>query len=148
MVFISIKICYTCFGDDMNIKILVGVILIVVISGLFIILKYFGPNNSSKLLELTYKKSAGIPYNWKYEIEDENIVKYVKNYVIKNENTGGKVGAPIYTNYVFEGLREGVTTITFKLVHINENDIFKEEKTIVKVDKDLNISIVNEEEGN
>ena len=127
----------------MNIKILIGIIIIVVITGIFVFFK--GKDmyeDNSKLLELTYKKSAGIPFYWKYEIEDETVVEYVKSYVLKDENTGGKVGAPVYTNYVFKGLKPGTTTITFKLVYIDDERVDEERKHTVRVDDDLNISLV------
>lgn len=102
-------------------------------------------SDNPKELELTYEINAGIPFRWDYEIEDESIVSFVKSYVVKDENTGGKVGAPVYTNYVFKGLKEGTTTITFKTVSITgERPDKKEKPHVVKVDKDLNISLVEE----
>ena len=89
--------------------------------------------------------SAGIPFKRIYEIEDESIVKLVKSYISKDENTGGKVGAPVYTSYVFQGLKEGTTTITFKVVSLeDENNIMSVDKNIVKVDIDGNISVLEE----
>jgi predicted secreted protein len=52
------------------------------------------------------------------------------------------VGATISTNYVFKGVKEGKTTITFKYVNIISNAVEKEEKVTVKVDKHKNISLV------
>lgn len=97
--------------------------------------------NSNKL-ELTYEINAGIPYRWEYEIEDESIVKFVKSYVIRDDNKDGIVGASIYTNYVFEGLKEGKTHITFKYVNFVDNIVEKEEKHTVRVDKRGKISLV------
>ena len=89
--------------------------------------------------------SAGIPFKRVIEIEDESIVELVKNYVSKDENTGGKVGAPVYMTYVFKGLKEGTTTIIYKVVSISEDsDVMSEEKSIVNVDKEGNITLVNE----
>lgn len=121
-------------------EILIIIIILVVISiGLFFILK----NKSPKEIELTIESTAGIPYKWEYEIEDDSVVKLDRKYVIKNENTGGKVGGHIYTNYVFKGLKPGKTIVHFKYVNINnKNDIYKEETDILKVDNNLNISLV------
>ena len=130
----------------MNKYILIGIIvLLIVLCFWFFVLKGNDKDNNSKVLELTYEINAGIPFKWEYEIEDESIVKFVKSYVVKDENTGAKAGASVYTNYVFEGLKEGTTTITFKTVSITgEYPDSNIEKNIVKVDKDLNISLVEE----
>ena len=105
---------------------------------------------TSKELEFTYEINAGIPFKRVYEIEDDSVVGFVKSYVVKDENTNGKVGASVYTNYVFKGLKEGETTITFKVVSITgEYEDSQIEVHNVIVDKDLNISLVkgiNDEE--
>ena len=122
-------------------KILVVITVILVIA-LVLIVKYILNDESSKKLELTYEKSAGIPYKWEYEIEDDSIVTFDKSYVIKDENKGGLVGGKVYTNYVFKGLKKGTTTITFRFINFTTNEIDSEEKHTVKVDDDLNISLV------
>ena len=127
----------------MNIKLLVVVGILFVCSLILI----FCGKKTSKEVEITYKISAGIPFKTVYEIEDKSIVQFVNSYVFKDENTGAKVGAPIYTNYVFKGLKEGSTTITFKSVSINNSDdYFNKETYKVKVDNDNNISIVMDNE--
>ena len=130
----------------MNKYVLIGIGVIVLI-GLIIVIKVLPKENkSSKEIELTYEINAGIPFKWVYEIEDESIVEFVKSYVAKDENTDGKVGASVYTNYVFKGLKEGETTITFKVVSITgEYEDSNIEVNKVKVDKDLNISLIKEE---
>lgn len=131
----------------MNNKILIGIIIITVITLIFTLIKFINPSDSKKELELTYKKSAGIPYVWKYEIEDDSIVEFVRSYVLKDENVGAISGAPVYTNYVFKGKKTGTTTITFKLVSIadpDEHDVMEEDKNIVKVDENNNITLVTE----
>ncbi len=128
----------------MNKYVLIGVGVVAIVTIIFaskILIKKV--DNSSKQLELTYEINAGIPFKWVYEIEDESIVQFVRSYVVKDENTGGKVGASVYTNYVFKGLKEGTTTITFKIVSITgEMEDSNIEVHKVKVDKDLNISLV------
>lgn len=129
----------------MNKIILISLIIIIIIGTLFIILKTKKPiKESSKQLELTYKINAGIPFKWEYAIENPKIVKFVKSYVVKDENKGAIVGAPVYTNYVFKGLKEGTTTITFKYVNFTEGTITEERKHTVKVDENNNISLVND----
>ena len=102
------------------------------------------PEKNPKELEIMKEINAGIPFKWEIEIEDKEIVEYVKSYVVKDENTGGKVGAKVYTNYVFKGLKEGSTNIVFKFVNFTNNIVDYEDKYPVHVDKDLNISLIVE----
>ena len=97
-------------------------------------------NENSKTLEITVNTNGGVPYNWQYEIEDEEIVKYLKKYTVEEDKTLD--GGPISINFVFEGLKEGKTTIKLKYVSVIDNSIEKEEIHHVKVDKLKNISLV------
>ena len=100
--------------------------------------------NKSKQIEFIYKTNGGVPFEWQYEIEDTNIVKFTKTYEIENQNKNGKVGAPIKTKYVFEGLKEGETTITFRYVSLTNETISKEEIHKIKVDKNKNITLIKD----
>lgn len=128
----------------MNKKIIVlcvfAVLFIIGFAVVTIIIKNY---KSPKELEITYRKSAGVPFKWTYVIEDPTIVECEKVYTVKDENINGKVGAPVYNNYVFKGLKEGITKVIFKYVSIVDKDYPEtvEEHTI-KVDKNLNISLV------
>ena len=97
-------------------------------------------DEESKVLELTYKTNGGVPFEWKYEIKDKDIVKFVKKYEISKEKEPVE-GGEVDINYVFKGLKKGKTTITFKYVSI-EGEVVKEEKHTVKVDRNKNISLV------
>ncbi len=130
----------------MSKKIIIGITIVVAIVLLLILvligIKYIVKEDTKKL-EITKEINAGIPFKWEYTIEDSSIVKCSKVYVLKDENTNGKVGAPVYKNYVFKGLKEGKTTVIFKLVSITDEDYpSEEEKYNIRVDKDLNISLV------
>jgi hypothetical protein len=120
------------------------IILVILIVSLFFVFKGIKTNNN-KEIDFTYKLNAGIPFKRVYEIEDESIVSFVNSSIVKDENTNGKVGASVYTKYVFKGLKEGETTITFKVVSITgeyeDSDI---EVHKIKVDKDLNIKVIGE----
>lgn len=118
------------------------VILFVVGFSLGLTAYLLNTGDSSKILELTYQTNGGTPYRWEYEIADKNIVKFVKSYELTNENNNQKVGAPIYTNYVFKGLKKGTTTITFKYISVIDGTIEKEEKINIKVNSNKNISLV------
>ena len=54
--------------------------LIAVLSVVSIILINLDEN--SKTLEITVDTNGGVPYIWEYEIEDEQVVKYIK--ILKN----------------------------------------------------------------
>lgn len=129
----------------MNKYIIIGITIVIIVGIIIFLSKKDVIKKNPKELELTYKMSAGIPFKRVIEIEDESIVELVRNYVSKDENNGGKVGAPVYMTYVFKGLREGTTTIIYKVVSISEDsDVMSEEKSIVNVDKEGNITLVNE----
>lgn len=126
----------------MNKKLVIGIGIIFLVV-LFVILKIVIPSEAgSKELELTYMTNGGVPYRWEYKIEDESIVEFVKNKDITSEEDKKLDGGPVYINYIFRGLKEGKTTITFKYVNIVDNSIEREEKVTVKVDKYKNISLV------
>lgn len=130
----------------MSKKIIIGITIVVAVVLLLILvligIKYIVKEDTKKL-EITKEINAGIPFKWEYKIEDSSIVKCSKVYVLKDENTNGKVGAPVYKNYVFKGLKEGKTTVIFKFVSITDEDYpSEEEKYNIRVDKDLNISLV------
>lgn len=119
---------------------LVMMIFVLIVLVLFMVIKNL-KNEGSKELELTYTINSGIPYKWEFEIEDESIVKFVRKHDIE-VGQDGIAGAPVSTNYVFKGLKEGKTTITFKKVSIVDGSVEEESKNTIKVDKKLNISLV------
>lgn len=131
-------------------KIIIGLIIllliVLLIVGGLIIMKII-KDKGNKKLELTYEINAGIPFKWEFEIEDKSIVEFEKSYVIRNDNKNGLVGGAIYTNYVFKGKKEGKTKIIFRKVSITDDNYpAHEEINNVRVDKDLNISLVAYEE--
>ena len=129
----------------MNKIVLIVVGALIVLCAIFFVFRKSTKVSNHKQLELTYEINSGIPFKWEYEIGDSSIVKFVKSYVVDNENKEVIDGASVSTNYVFEGLKEGTTTITFKYVNFADNYVSSEEKHIVKVDSDNNIFLVKEE---
>ncbi|MEE3343686.1 MAG: protease inhibitor I42 family protein [Bacilli bacterium] len=129
----------------MNKRIIIGVMLLIILV-LIIIICIFRNNsykkNSDKELELTYKTNGGVPFKWEYEIEDKDIVEFVRSYVVEDKNNSKMVGAPIKKKYVFKGLKEGNTTIIFRYVSITDGKVAEEDRNNVKVDKDKNISLI------
>ena len=96
-------------------------------------------DESSKTLELTYKTNGGVPYEWKYEIKDESIVKLDKTYSEAEDELDGGV---VDVKFIFRGLKKGKTTITFKYVDFRNEKVEKEETITVRVDGNKNISLV------
>lgn len=125
----------------MNKKVMVCISIILVVT-LLMVLKVIIPSISgNKELELTYKSNGGVPYKWEYKIEDESLVKFVRTKDITSKEDKKLDGGPVYTNYIFKGLKQGKTTITFKYINIVDGSVDKEEKLTVKVDKYKNISL-------
>ena len=130
-------------------KVIFIIVFIILICSIFLVIKnkIIKKNNNPNELELTYEINAGIPFKWQYVIEDESIIEFVRSYVIRDDNKGGLVGASVYTNYVFRGLKEGTTTITFQYVNFtDDNRVHGERKHIVKVDDALHVSLVKDGE--
>ncbi len=129
-------------------KIIIGIAILVIIAAGIIV--FYNKEEitaiiggDSKQIEFTYTMNAGIPYRWDYEIEDESIVSFVKSYVLEDNNKDGVVGASVSTNYVFKGLKEGVTNVTFKYVDLSKEGtpVVKKEVHKLRVDKDLSIAL-------
>ncbi|MCI8778593.1 MAG: protease inhibitor I42 family protein [Bacilli bacterium] len=95
--------------------------------------------DEGKTLEITVTTNGGVPYSWQYEIEDEEIAKFVKKYTIEGDESLD--GGPVSINFVFEGLKEGKTIVKLKYVNVKDNSIEKEKVYSVKVDKLKNISL-------
>ena len=120
-------------------KVIILVALFLIGFTVIIGITLIGKNEGSKTLELTYQTNGGVPYEWKYEIEDESIVKLVKQY---SEAQDDLDGGQVNEKFVFKGLKQGKTTIAFKYVSITDQTVEKEEKVTVRVDKNKNISLV------
>ena len=117
---------------------IISICLIAVI--VLIVINPFGEKN--KNIEITVNTNGGVPYKWVYEIEDESIVQYVKNYVVE-ENTDKNVeGGRVQINYVFKGVKPGNTKVKLKYVSIVDGSVDKEESYNLKVDRRNNVSMV------
>ena len=82
--------------------------------------------------------------NKKEKLNIDEIKGYTMQYGFVINSSNGEIidGAPVTTHYVFKGLKEGETTITFKSVSVENGSITWEEKKYIKVDKENNISII------
>lgn len=93
------------------------------------------PNN--KTAEVVVDIAGGIPYEWVYSIEDAKVVKY-KN---MTEKSGETMGSNTEQHYIFEGLKEGKTTIKFELKSITDDTVDQTKNYDVVVDKNLKVTI-------
>ena len=93
------------------------------------------PNN--KTAEVVVDIAGGIPYEWVYSIEDAKVVKYKD----MTEKSGETMGSNTEQHYIFEGLKEGTTTIKFELKSITDNSIEETKNYDVVVDKNLKVTI-------
>lgn len=93
------------------------------------------PNN--KTAEVVVDIAGGIPYEWVYSIEDAKVVKYKD----MTEKSGETMGSNTEQHYIFEGLKEGTTTIKFELKSITDDSIEETKNYDVVVDKNLKVTI-------
>ncbi len=93
------------------------------------------PNN--KTAEVVVDIAGGIPYEWVYSIEDAKVVKYKD----MTEKSGETMGSNTEQHYIFEGLKEGKTTIKFELKSITDDTVDQTKNYDVVVDKNLKVTI-------
>ncbi len=118
-------------------KIVIAFLLVLAVS---ITLTGCGSNTKSdnKTAEIVVDIAGGIPYEWVYSIGDAKIVKYKD----MTEKSGETMGSSTEQHYIFEGLKEGTTTIKFELKSITDDSIEETKNYDVAVDKDLKITII------
>lgn len=103
------------------------------------------PNSNQavgKTAEVVVEAQGSIPYDWSYTIGDESIVKFKELKEDENDNSEEMmIGVAKQQHYIFEGLKEGTTTIKFELKSFVSTDIAETKKFDVLVDKDLKVTI-------
>lgn len=89
--------------------------------------------------EVILKTNGGVPYVWKYTIDNKNIVKFkCKKVEVKNKNMAGGV---VVEHYIFSGLKEGSTKIKFEYKNFTNNNVEEVREYKVFVDKYLKLKI-------
>ena len=97
--------------------------------------------NNSKLLEIKYNLSSGIPFKWEYKIENNEICEFIKC-ESKGEKTKEPIcGGNVETSYYFKGIKKGKTSILFKCINYADNYQIKTDEYKILVDESLNIII-------
>ena len=89
--------------------------------------------------EIVLKTNGGVPYLWKYTIDNKNIVKFkCKKVKVKDKNLAG---GEVIEHYIFSGLEEGTTEIKFEYKNFTDNSVSETKKYKVIVDKNLKLKI-------
>lgn len=95
--------------------------------------------SSDKKLEIKLDGNPTTGYEWTCEIEDDKIIKEISSdYESGNDNVEGASGT--YT-FVYEGIKEGTTTLTCNYARSFEENSTEDSKEYkITVDKDLYIT--------
>lgn len=86
--------------------------------------------------EIIQKTNGGVPYKWEYSISNNN-VEYINSYSQDKYKDKQLAGGPVEIHYIFKGLKQGESTITFNYVSITNNSIDKTIKYKIIVDENL-----------
>lgn len=121
-------------------KTLISLLILIICIGA--VITFFVLNSSYEtytISEIMLETNGGVSSNWEYVIADPNVIGYKeKKSVDKNP---GSEGGKIEEHYIFEGLKEGKTTIKFKYINFITNKVQETKTYYAEVDKDLNITI-------
>lgn len=99
-------------------------------------------NISDKTAEVVVEAQGSIPYDWEYTIADTSIIKFKETKEVTNDNSEEvMLGGGTEIHYIFEGLKEGTTTIKFELKSFVGSDIAETKNFNVSVDKNLKVTI-------
>lgn len=99
-------------------------------------------NISDKTAEVVVEAQGSIPYEWEYTIADTSIIKFKETKEVTNDDSEEiMLGGGTEQHYIFEGLKEGTTTIKFELKSFVGSDIAETKNFDVSVDKNLKVTI-------
>ena len=99
------------------------------------------PENTETSEDLAYIKmdtTSLSPYTWHLNITDPTIVQIIgQNSELMDET---QEDAPIIETFIFQGLKEGETTIDFNFVDENEESV-KSRQFVIVVDHDNHVKV-------
>lgn len=95
---------------------------------------YLGNVNNT----ITVQTNGGVPYDWQYELSDDNIVSVRETSKVRDKDLAGGV---VDINYIIIPKKTGTTIMTLKYINITDNSIDKYKKYKIKVDKYMHVSI-------
>ena len=93
--------------------------------------------SNSNIVQLYGNSSTG--YIWQYSIKDENVVKVAEEKFEPDDKTGELDGSGGTYTWLFEGLKNGQTEITFNYLRPWESEVLESVTYVVTVDSDLNV---------
>lgn len=124
------------------------IILAIVIIGICIGIKSPDKSNSNptnisdRTAEVVVEAQGSIPYDWEYTIADTSIIKFKETKEVTNDDSEEvMLGGGKEQRYIFEGLKEGTTTIKFELKSFVSTDVAETKNFDVSVDKKLKVTI-------
>lgn len=124
------------------------IILAIVIIGICIGVKSPDKSNSNqtnisdRTAEVVVESQGSIPYDWEYTIADTSIIKFKETKEVTNDDSEEvMLGGGKEQRYIFEGLKEGTTTIKFELKSFVSTDVAETKNFDVSVDKNLKVTI-------
>ena len=106
----------------------------------FLINFFLNSKMQSGEFEIVEKTNGGVPYEWKYEIKDKDIVKFI-DVTSVDKNKGYLAGGPVYNHYKFKALKKGNTTIRFRYLSIVDMSVAEDKTYNIYVDNNLNVRI-------
>ncbi len=99
-------------------------------------------NISDRTAEVVVEAQGSIPYDWEYTIADTSIIKFKETKEVTNDDSEEvMLGGGTEIHYIFEGLKEGITTIKFELKSFVSSDVAETKNFDVSVDKNLKVTI-------
>lgn len=124
------------------------IILAIVIIGICIGVKSPDKSNSNqtnisdRTAEVVVESQGSIPYDWEYTIADTSIIKFKETKEVTNDDSEEvMLGGGKEQRYIFEGLKEGTTTIKFELKSFVSTYVAETKNFDVSVDKNLKVTI-------
>jgi len=117
----------------------------IIICLLSLSLLLFGCGKDNGTIEVSLNGNPTTGYAWSYQIDDTSILSCLSDKYIANNQDSDAVGVGGIYKYIFEGQKEGTTTITFKYARSWEDEPVRIKKYIMKVDSDKKVTIINEE---
>jgi len=105
----------------------------------------FGCEKDNGTLEISLDGNPTTGYEWSYQIADMSILSCLSDqYTADNQDTNTVGTGGIY-KFIFEGQKEGTTTILFKYGRSWEDEPIEVKKYVIKVDSDKRVTIVSED---
>lgn len=104
-----------------------------------------GCNNSDNTLKINLESNPTTGYTWTYQIADTSIVTCLSDQYVADNQDSEMDGVGGTEQYIFEGQKEGTTTITFKYARSWEQDDAQIKTYTIKVDSNRKVTIINQE---